>query len=55
MDYMNLYLKEDKNIMQKKCWYCDLICYTFVSICDDCKKEKLLFKKKEYYKQNECK
>lgn len=57
-----LCIHTDKNITpsstNKKCWYCDSICHTFISICDSCiyqKRKKLLFKKNNYYNQNECK
>lgn len=34
--------KDKEKIKEKtrKCWYCDNKCYTFVSICELCKKYK---------------
>jgi hypothetical protein len=62
MELANLYVRDDRidsTINKiKKCWYCDSICFTFISICSNCiyqKRKKLLFKKNTYYNQNECK
>ena len=24
----------------KTCWYCDTVCYTFISICKNCRQER---------------
>jgi hypothetical protein len=32
--------EKEKMEISRKCWYCDNKCYTFVSICELCKKYK---------------
>ena len=41
--YENIDLsKRSSNILSnRKCWFCDSKCYSFVAICNSCKSERL--------------
>ena len=43
---LDIIKEKEKEEINRKCWYCDQKCYTFVSICELCKKYKYKNKKK---------
>lgn len=44
---MSLCQFHSDNKKGKHCWYCDVICYTFVSICNNCIYERINKKHKQ--------